>query len=94
MTVLYFNKRKPLPHAIKLAEQSICTQLITLRTNAGISQTELAYRCGLYPHQIKQYETGAIKISANKLKVITDTLNCDIGDFYDKIKNLIQEKVA
>ena len=98
MNIVHFNnarasKRKPpskLPHAglsaeIERIDRAICSKLVALRTGAGMTRLELANRCGVHPHQIAKYETGENRISASRLKVIAEVLECNIVGFLDEL---------
>lgn len=50
------------------------------RRSAGISQSELAERCGISFQQIQKYERGGNRISFSRLVGIADALNISAVD--------------
>ena len=54
----------------------------------GISQEELAHRCGLHRTYIGAIERGERNITLSSLEIISSTLDVDIPTLLDKDLNL------
>ena len=54
----------------------------------GISQEELAHRCGLHRTYIGAIERGERNITLSSLEIIASTLDIDIPTLLDKDLNL------
>lgn len=73
------TKRRSLDSTV---DKLIGRNLIQIRTRRGITQLELAEKLGLSFQQIQKYETGANRISASTLYLISDVLAVNIADFF------------
>ena len=58
-----------------------------LRTDAGMSQEELAKRLGLAKSTISMYESGSREPSLEILEAIADTFNVDMNTLTDSKKS-------
>ncbi|MCA0964351.1 helix-turn-helix domain-containing protein [Salipiger bermudensis] len=63
-------------------EQRLSAQLRQYRRSAGLTQNELAQRIGAHVQQIYRYETGAGRIPAAQLWLISQTLGIPIAEFF------------
>ncbi|MGJ7457187.1 cupin domain-containing protein [Halomonas sp. RA08-2] len=57
-------------------------RLRTLRTLRGISQRELAKRCGVTHSSLSLIEQGKVSPSVSSLKKILDAIPMSVGDFF------------
>ena len=76
--------RKPSTKLISILSQNIKK----IRQNMGISQEELAHRCGLHRTYIGAIERGERNITLSSLEIIASTLDVDIPTLLDKDLNL------
>lgn len=53
-----------------------------LRQKAGLSQQELAAHLGISYQQLQKYETGANRISLDKVLTLRATLDVEYADFF------------
>lgn len=58
------------------------SRLRTLRTLRGISQRELAKRCGVTHSSLSLIEQGKVSPSVSSLKKILDAIPMSVGDFF------------
>ncbi|KNG92553.1 helix-turn-helix domain-containing protein [Pseudaestuariivita atlantica] len=59
----------------------------------GMTQQQLAEKVGIKFQQIQKYETGANRVSASRLWDIADTLDVQIGFFFEGLGNEDDAKV-
>lgn len=52
----------------------------------GMTQQQLAEKVGIKFQQIQKYETGANRVSASRLWDIADTLDVQVGFFFEGLK--------
>lgn len=71
------NNRKAQPFDIQVGQ--ILSKIRKLR---GLSQEKLAHRCGITFQQIGKYEKGFNRISASRLKQLSDILEVPVSDFF------------
>ena len=65
------------------------------RKEMGLSQEKLARSLGVSFQQVQKYEIGINRVSAGRLWDIADTLEVDIGYFFDSIpKGLSRSRKA
>jgi len=57
-------------------------RIAILRTHQKISQTELAFRIGVYHQQVYKYEVGQNKVSVDRLIAIAKALNVKVINFF------------
>ncbi len=76
--------RKPSTKLISILSQNIKK----IRQKMGISQEELAHRCGLHRTYIGAIERGERNITLSSLEIIASTLDVDIPTLLDKDLNL------
>lgn len=57
---------------------SLAIQVIELRERHGLTQTQLAERCGLDQADISRVERGAVSPTARTLQRIADALDADV----------------
>lgn len=58
------------------------------RAQISMSQTALANKLGITFQQVQKYEKGSNRIGASRLYIISQLLNCAVGDLYDGIDDL------
>lgn len=58
------------------------------RAAAGVSQTELADHLGITFQQVQKYESGANRISASRLYLISGFLGFEVQDLFDGVDDL------
>ncbi|MCA1284522.1 helix-turn-helix domain-containing protein [Salipiger bermudensis] len=63
-------------------EERIRAQLRLYRRSAGLTQNELAKRIGAHVQQIYRYETGAGRIPAAQLWLISQALDMPLDQFF------------
>ena len=63
-------------------EERISAQLRLFRRSAGLTQNELAKRIGAHVQQIYRYETGAGRIPAVQLWLISQALDMSLDQFF------------
>ena len=66
--------RKPSTNIIKTLSRNIRR----LRGNMGLSQEELAYKCGLHRTYVGAVERGERNITLSSLELLASALNVDI----------------
>lgn len=71
---------KPSPTLIVILSKNIKK----IRGKMGITQEELAHRCGLHRTYIGAIERGERNITLNSLEIIASTLNVDIETLLSK----------
>ena len=57
------------------------------RTEAGLTQEQLANALDISYQQIQKYETGANRVSAGRLLEIARTLGVEVGDFFEGLRD-------
>ena len=55
-----------------------------LRKSAGLTQTQLARRCGVKFQQVQKYETGANRVSASRMVMLARVLDVPITEIFGK----------
>ncbi|AZL14992.1 helix-turn-helix domain-containing protein [Rickettsiales endosymbiont of Stachyamoeba lipophora] len=63
-------------------DKTIGQNIRILRNKSGFSQEELGKRCGVTFQQIQKYEKGLNKVSASRLLMLAEILNCKFEDFF------------
>ena len=72
--------------ALKFKDRNKTTKLKLLRTNAGLSQSQLAKKSGVSLRLIQLYEQRANDINKGQFKTIfmlSKVLKCDVADLYE-----------
>jgi transcriptional regulator with XRE-family HTH domain len=64
-------------------DAAIGRRLRERRSRLGLSQVDLAARCGLPLRKIQQYERGVARISASQLAELSAILEVGIAYFFD-----------
>lgn len=62
---------------------SIGKKVILLRKQQGLSQKELAEKCGLHPQSLERLENNKVNPGVEFLIDIADGLNCKVRDLID-----------
>jgi transcriptional regulator with XRE-family HTH domain len=57
------------------------------RTEAGLTQEQLANALDISYQQIQKYETGANRVSAGRMLEIARKLGVEIGDFFEGLQD-------
>jgi transcriptional regulator with XRE-family HTH domain len=57
------------------------------RTEAGLTQEQLASALDISYQQIQKYETGANRVSAGRMLEIARKLGVEIGDFFEGLQD-------
>lgn len=63
-------------------------RIIALRTAQGISQEELAYRCGIHRAYMGTIERGEKSVTLNTVDKIARGLQVAISDLFDRNDNI------
>ena len=66
-------------------DEHVGNKLRTARKMCGISQGALGMHCGLSFQQIQKFEAASIRVSAGRLKQLSDILGVPIEFFFDGI---------
>lgn len=64
------------------ADQHVGRRLRELRTDRGLSQTEVADALGVTFQQVQKYETGANRVSAGRLWALAGYFGVSVRAFY------------
>ncbi|WP_315901593.1 helix-turn-helix transcriptional regulator [Salipiger bermudensis] len=73
-------------------EERISAQLRLFRRSAGLTQNELAKRVGAHVQQIYRYETGAGRIPAAQLWLLSQALDMPIEQFFTEVEAPVTEQ--
>lgn len=73
------NNTSPHPIDVYVGER-----IRVLRHLRGISQHDLAHRCGVRFQQIQKYETAANRVSSSRLVMIAKVLRVGVADLFGK----------
>lgn len=73
-------------------EERISAQLRLYRRSAGLTQNELAKRIGAHVQQIYRYETGAGRIPAAQLWLLSQALDMPIDQFFTEADAPVNEE--
>jgi len=57
------------------------------RTEAGLTQEQLAAALGISYQQVQKYETGANRVSAGRMLEIAHKLGIDVGDLFKGLQD-------
>jgi transcriptional regulator with XRE-family HTH domain len=57
------------------------------RTEAGLTQEQLAAALGISYQQVQKYETGANRVSAGRMLEIARTLGIDVADLFEGLED-------
>jgi len=57
------------------------------RTEAGLTQEQLAAALGISYQQVQKYETGANRVSAGRMLEIAHTLGIDVADMFEGLQD-------
>ena len=68
------------PHPVDV---HVGSRVRAYRLLAGMSQPDLAHALGVTFQQLSKYETGDNRVSASKLKIITETFGVPIGTLFE-----------
>ena len=60
----------------------------TLRCKEGISQEELAYRCGLHRTYVSDVELGKRNVSLENIDRISQALNISLADLFTEVDHI------
>jgi transcriptional regulator with XRE-family HTH domain len=66
--------------------KKIGKNIFTLRQSKGLSREELAFRIGICQQQLFKYETGANRITVDRLINIAEALDAEIINFWPQQK--------
>lgn len=77
-----------------MTDRDIGSRIRKIRTALGMSQIKLADEVGVSFQQIQKYESGANKVSIEKLKKISAVLNFPIGYFIGEEKKVKKKGLA
>lgn len=75
-----FERRPSVRAAVEL-DEALGNAIRARRWALGMTQHELAGRCGISFQQIQKYENGANRISFSRLAQIADALGTSVADF-------------
>lgn len=70
------------PNSINTVDCHIAQRVQLRRVMLGMTQTDLAKRCGVSFQQIQKYETAGNRISASRLFDISQALETSVAFFY------------
>jgi len=70
------------PNATNIVDSHIGQRVQLRRVMLGMTQTDLAKRCGISFQQIQKYETAGNRISASRLFDISQALETSVAFFY------------
>lgn len=62
-------------------------RLRVIREDQGLTQLDLAVKCGLDRSQIGRIERGAINTTVRTLLIISEALEMDIKEFFGEVSN-------
>ena len=74
-------ERQPSARAAVELDEALGNAIRTRRSAVGMTQHELAGRCGISFQQIQKYESGANRISFSRLAQIANALGTSVADF-------------
>jgi transcriptional regulator with XRE-family HTH domain len=69
-------------------------KIIKIRKQQGVTQAQLAERCGTTQQQIARIENGVVDPRLSTLRRIADSLKCELGDLFfsrDEFINAVRE---
>ena len=76
-------------------DQHIGRRINVRRTLQGMSQTELAEKCGITFQQLQKYESGVNRVAGSRLWQLANALNVDdMGYFFPSRDGSVCEKEA
>lgn len=75
-----FERQASARAAVEL-DEALGNAIRTRRSAVGMTQHELAGRCGISFQQIQKYESGANRISFSRLAQIANALGTSVADF-------------
>src|ERR1700739_937421 len=78
-------RRRKRPETARLINQCVGRRVRTLRTASGHSQEHLAQMLGLSFQQVQKFESGASRISPDKLLSIARHYDMPIAWFFDEV---------
>ena len=70
------------PRVINFVDQHIAQRLQLRRVMLGMSQTDLAHKCGISFQQIQKYESAGNRISAARLFDLSQALETSVAFFF------------
>jgi transcriptional regulator with XRE-family HTH domain len=79
---LFMRRRRRAPRSI---DAHVGARVRTLRTLAGMSQTQLGAAAGITFQQVQKYENGANRISASRLYAFSRALEVPVSHFFEGI---------
>ena len=78
-------RRRKAPETARLINQCVGRRVRTIRTASGHSQEHLAQMLGLSFQQVQKFESGASRISPDKLLSIARHYDMPIAWFFDEV---------
>ena len=74
------TRRNPLPDWVLTRRQQLAHRIAALRTDAGLSQDQLAVKAGIDRRTIQLYEAATRDPGYTNLLLIADALGIDFAD--------------
>jgi len=68
--------------------RELIDRLVELREQAGLTQSELAFRLGRYQSVIAAMEGGGRRIDVVELLALADVLKFDVHDLIDRVREV------